>query len=73
MIFLFQFIVAIGLDRAPFHMVGTSLGGAIAGCYAADYPQHINKLTLICPACEYYLILTDLHTVNSPIRAHPLI
>ena len=50
--FVLQFVEAIGLNKEPFHLVGTSLGGAIAGCYAADYPSELCKLTVICPARE---------------------
>lgn len=40
----------IKLNRKPFHLVGTSMGGNVAGVYAAQYPEDICSLTLICPA-----------------------
>ncbi|XP_071373838.1 monoacylglycerol lipase abhd6-A-like [Centroberyx affinis] len=45
-----QFVQSIGLDRNPFHLVGTSMGGNVAGVYATRYPSHLSGLTLICPA-----------------------
>ncbi|KAG7278229.1 hypothetical protein CRUP_012725 [Coryphaenoides rupestris] len=41
---------AVGLDRQPFHLVGSSMGGNVAGVYAAQHPTHLATLTLICPA-----------------------
>ncbi|CAL8336033.1 unnamed protein product [Lota lota] len=45
-----QFVQAVGLDRQPFHLVGSSMGGNVAGVYAAQHPDHLAALTLICPA-----------------------
>ncbi|XP_006816202.1 monoacylglycerol lipase abhd6-A-like [Saccoglossus kowalevskii] len=45
-----QFVEAYGLDKSAFHLCGTSMGGAVAGIYAALYPHHLVKLTLVCPA-----------------------
>ncbi|XP_052778927.1 monoacylglycerol lipase abhd6-B-like [Mya arenaria] len=45
-----QIICRLGLEEEPFHLVGMSMGGALAGLYAAQYPEHIHSLTLICPA-----------------------
>ncbi|XP_051483964.1 monoacylglycerol lipase ABHD6 isoform X2 [Apus apus] len=45
-----QFVECIKLNRRPFHLVGTSMGGNVAGVYAAQYPEDICSLTLICPA-----------------------
>ncbi|PKK21006.1 abhydrolase domain containing 6 [Columba livia] len=45
-----QFVECIRLNRRPFHLVGTSMGGNVAGVYAAQYPEDICSLTLICPA-----------------------
>ncbi|KAJ8372026.1 hypothetical protein AAFF_G00295380 [Aldrovandia affinis] len=45
-----QFVETVRLNKRPFHLVGTSMGGNVAGVYAACYPAHIFGLTLICPA-----------------------
>ncbi|XP_051962286.1 monoacylglycerol lipase ABHD6-like isoform X3 [Xyrauchen texanus] len=45
-----QFVEAIQLNRKPFHLVGTSMGGTVAGVYAACYPLDLCSVTLICPA-----------------------
>jgi len=50
---LIQIILAIGLDDQPFHIVGLSMGGALAGLYTAKYPQYIDRVTMMCPASKY--------------------
>jgi Predicted hydrolases or acyltransferases (alpha/beta hydrolase superfamily) len=40
-----QFVQALGLQR--FVLVGHSLGGAIAGVYAAEHPGHVAELALV--------------------------
>lgn len=45
-----QFVECINLNRKPFHLIGTSMGGNVAGVYAAEYPAEICSLTLVCPA-----------------------
>ncbi|KAL1007833.1 hypothetical protein UPYG_G00092230 [Umbra pygmaea] len=45
-----QFVEAVRLTKRPFHLVGTSMGGNVAGVYAARYPNDLCSLTLICPA-----------------------
>ncbi|KAK2861683.1 hypothetical protein Q5P01_001216 [Channa striata] len=49
-----QFAQSIGLDKRPFHLVGTSMGGNVAGVYAATYPKFLSSVTLICPAGLVY-------------------
>lgn len=49
---LLQFVETIGMDKEPFHIIGLSMGGAIAGLYAAMYPKHVALLTSCCPASE---------------------
>ncbi|XP_068604886.1 monoacylglycerol lipase ABHD6b [Brachionichthys hirsutus] len=44
-----QFVETIGLNKKLFHLVGTSMGGNVAGVYAACYPSEICGMTLICP------------------------
>ncbi|KAG8127927.1 hypothetical protein E2320_014805, partial [Naja naja] len=45
-----QFVQCAGLNHNPFHLVGMSMGGMVAGVYAALYPAHISSLALLCPA-----------------------
>ncbi|KAL6482815.1 hypothetical protein MHYP_G00076870 [Metynnis hypsauchen] len=45
-----QFVETVRLNKKPFHLVGTSMGGNVAGVYAACYPSDLCSLTLICPA-----------------------
>uniref|UniRef100_A0A8K9Y5K5 acylglycerol lipase n=1 Tax=Oncorhynchus mykiss TaxID=8022 RepID=A0A8K9Y5K5_ONCMY len=45
-----QFVENVRLNRKPFHLVGTSMGGNVAGVYAASFPSEICSITLICPA-----------------------
>lgn len=47
---VFQFVRVMGLNRRPLHVIGCSMGGGVAGLYAAKYPKALSKLTLICPA-----------------------
>ncbi|XP_063283632.1 monoacylglycerol lipase ABHD6 [Pelobates fuscus] len=49
-----QFVESINLNKKPFHLVGTSMGGNVAGVYAAQYPADICYLSLICPAGLQY-------------------
>jgi abhydrolase domain-containing protein 6 len=49
---LHDFTTATGINDHPFHLVGTSLGGAIAALYASTYPQNLERITLICPAMK---------------------
>lgn len=51
-IFYLQIIQAVGLDTEPFHIIGLSMGGALAGIYAAEYPSLVDRVTLICPASK---------------------
>uniref|UniRef100_A0A667XUW2 acylglycerol lipase n=1 Tax=Myripristis murdjan TaxID=586833 RepID=A0A667XUW2_9TELE len=55
-----QFVEAIRLNRKPFHLVGTSMGGNVAGVYAACYPSEICSMTLICPDGELHPFVFDL-------------
>ncbi len=50
---LFQFAELTGLDQQPFHIVGLSMGAALAGLFAAEYPSLVKKATLSCPSSEY--------------------
>ncbi len=46
--YLEEFVNALGLKE--FHLVGHSLGGAIAVQYALDFPKKVKKLVLVDPA-----------------------
>lgn len=45
------------MDKKPFHLVGFSMGGMIAGVYAALYPSHVRCLSLLCPGgkCLFFI------------------
>lgn len=49
-----QFVKSIGLNKKPFHLIGTSMGGNVAGVYAARHPTELCGVTLICPAGLQY-------------------
>jgi len=44
-----QLMVAVKLTDSPVHLIGTSMGGGIAGVYASRYPDNVALLTLIGP------------------------
>ncbi|XP_060095381.1 monoacylglycerol lipase ABHD6-like [Heteronotia binoei] len=46
---LHQFVECTGLNRKPFHLVGISMGGMVAGVYAAQYPSDVCCVSLLCP------------------------
>ena len=48
--FFFQFVLAVGLDKRKFHLVGLSMGGFVAGVFATKYPSLLSSLVLMCPA-----------------------
>lgn len=39
----------LGKD-APFHLVGTSMGGSISMCFTALHPENVRKVVLLAPA-----------------------
>lgn len=50
---LHDLIAALGLTekgQTSFHLIGHSMGGAIAAAYAARYPEHVISLVLLAPA-----------------------
>uniref|UniRef100_A0A803T0C3 acylglycerol lipase n=1 Tax=Anolis carolinensis TaxID=28377 RepID=A0A803T0C3_ANOCA len=55
-----QFVKCIDMDRKPFHLVGTSTGGMVAGLYAILYPSDVCCLSLLCPAGLRYPKASDL-------------
>ncbi|XP_024906530.1 monoacylglycerol lipase ABHD6 [Pteropus alecto] len=56
-----QFVECLKLNKKPFHLIGSSMGGAVAGVYAAYYPSDIGSLTLVCPfGLQYTMETPDL-------------
>ncbi|ESO99543.1 hypothetical protein LOTGIDRAFT_231126 [Lottia gigantea] len=47
-----RFVKLVGLYESPFHLIGTSLGGAIVGHFTMEYPELVDRLSLICPAMK---------------------
>jgi pimeloyl-ACP methyl ester carboxylesterase len=43
-----RFVETLGLNR--FHLIGSSMGGYIAGYYASEYPEKVKSLALFNPA-----------------------
>lgn len=68
---LHQFIVALGIQT--FHLGGNSMGGAIAGTYAAQYENEIISLWLIAPAGIKSAQPSDLHRMLESGEPNPLI
>ena len=44
-VFLDEFV-----QRPPYHLVGSSLGGQVVLTYAIRYPEKVDRLVLICPS-----------------------
>ncbi|CAL1548087.1 unnamed protein product [Lymnaea stagnalis] len=47
-----KFLDLVGLSNQKIHLVGSSMGGAIVGLYAAYYPDNVEKVTMVCPAMK---------------------
>lgn len=45
-----DFLVATLEPGKQIHLIGCSMGGMLAGVYAAKYPEQVRTLTMICPA-----------------------
>ncbi|TYZ66949.1 hypothetical protein PybrP1_008789 [[Pythium] brassicae (nom. inval.)] len=45
-----QFLATTVPADKKVHLVGCSMGGMIAGVYAAKYPDRVRSLTMVCPA-----------------------
>ncbi|XP_070558358.1 monoacylglycerol lipase ABHD6-like isoform X1 [Ptychodera flava] len=74
-----HFVQAYGLDKSPFHILGISMGGGVAGVYAALYPQDLVKVSLFCPAAilsptvsKYGQEMVKDETVPLPVTAQEI-
>ena len=47
------------MSEDPLHIVGLSMGGTIAGLYAAEYPSVVDRVTMMCPASKSVSINAD--------------
>ncbi|CAG5126726.1 unnamed protein product [Candidula unifasciata] len=47
-----QFLDLVELASEPLHVVGVSMGGTVAGLFAAEYPHLVGALTLTCPSMK---------------------
>ncbi|XP_077429846.1 monoacylglycerol lipase abhd6-A-like [Vanacampus margaritifer] len=66
-----QFVQSVGLDKRPFHLVGTSMGGNVAGVYAATYPTYLSGVTLMCPSGLVYPTETKFITRLREMEKNP--
>lgn len=69
--FLFQFVECIGLNQKPFHLVGISVGGMVAGLYAAQYPAEVCSLSLLCPAGKSFKFIGIKYWAGHSSKAQP--
>lgn len=58
--------------KQPIHIVGNSMGGAIASLYAATYPEEVKTLMLISPA-GVHNIPSDMDKIIKEKGSNPLI
>lgn len=61
-----QVFTSIGLEK--FHIVGESLGSAYSGQYAADYPDMLHSITLLCPPSKQTVPLIAVVVCNEQIN-----
>jgi pimeloyl-ACP methyl ester carboxylesterase len=47
---LHQLLMHLQFITTPFHLIGLSMGGAVAALYSSHYPEEIKSLTLLAPA-----------------------
>ncbi|GBF49380.1 alpha/beta hydrolase family protein [Leptospira ryugenii] len=68
---LHEFVKSLGLKS--FHIVGNSMGGAIAGYYAATYPEDVLSLTLINTAGVKSPVPSELANLLQAGKPNPLL
>ncbi|XP_059151092.1 monoacylglycerol lipase ABHD6-like [Physella acuta] len=47
-----QFLDVVNLSSQPLHVVGVSMGGTLAGLFAAEFPQLTGLVTITCPSMK---------------------
>ena len=65
------FMRALGLSR--FHLGGSSMGGYIAGVYAAQYPGNVISLWLVAPGGVVSAEPSEMHRQLSAGKSNPLV
>ena len=45
-------LINLGVD--PFHLIGVSLGGAVAAMYTSKHRPEVDRLTLMAPDSKLY-------------------
>ena len=62
---LAELLYALQLQDSTFTLAGHSMGGLIAAYFAAQYPQRVKNLVLICPAGTPYVSTPNSHVYVS--------
>ena len=73
MLSYFQFLKQIGFSAEPYHLVGMSMGGALAGLYASLFQDEIHSVTMICPASKYGHDLSIYQGYDSGLRCSKVV
>lgn len=64
---------ARGLEIGPVHLVGNSMGGALAGLYAAAYPEDVRSLALFNAAGVKSPDRSEAHRIYEETGVNPLL
>jgi abhydrolase domain-containing protein 6 len=64
---------ARALKLKSFHLAGSSMGGAISGTYAAQYPKDVKSLWLIAPGGVASADPSEIRSILDEGRTNPLI
>lgn len=62
-----------GMDIKAFHLGGNSMGGNLAGAYAARYPDSVKSLFLLAPGGVSSAQPSEMHRIRTSGRPNPLI
>ena len=68
---LHAFVRKLGISR--FHLGGSSMGGYIAGVYAALYPENVISLCLVAPGGVVSAEPSEMHRALSAGKSNPLV